>query len=147
MEGHEYAKHFALDDANGAARVGYAEEVNKFCQFTNELPARPGYNTTGKQIAIRVNQYKVTKFPTADIGQFDVRLLPASRLNPTNPNQINYGIPARADGAPPKAGLLMAIYKSDAVQRALRQHSDIWLWDGQKLIWYVHRLLILQGRL
>jgi len=40
--------------------------------FPSDLPLRPGINTTGKAIQIRVNQYKVTKWPERDIYQYDV---------------------------------------------------------------------------
>jgi hypothetical protein len=40
--------------------------------FPSDLPLRPGINTTGKAIQIRVNQFKVTKWPERDIYQYDV---------------------------------------------------------------------------
>jgi eukaryotic translation initiation factor 2C len=41
-------------------------------QFESPLPDRPGFNTAGKAIAIRVNQFKVAQFPTRDVYQYDV---------------------------------------------------------------------------
>jgi len=46
-------------------------DVEKY-QFASELPYRPGTNTTGKAVQIRVNQFKVTQWPTKDVYQFDV---------------------------------------------------------------------------
>jgi hypothetical protein len=40
--------------------------------FPTELPLRPGLNTQGQQIQVRVNQYKVTQWPQNDIYQYDV---------------------------------------------------------------------------
>lgn len=40
--------------------------------FPHDLPLRPGTNTTGKALQIRVNQYKVTQWPGKDIYQYDV---------------------------------------------------------------------------
>ena len=37
-----------------------------------ELPSRPGLNSSGKVIQVRVNQYKVSGWPTKDIYQYDV---------------------------------------------------------------------------
>jgi len=50
------------------------EEVaaNSSYKFENPLPDRPGFNTAGKAIAIRVNQYKVAQFPQKDVYQYDV---------------------------------------------------------------------------
>jgi len=41
-------------------------------QFPSNLPNRPGVNTQGKAIKIRVNQYKVLQWPQRDVYQFDV---------------------------------------------------------------------------
>jgi hypothetical protein len=50
--------------------------------FPSDLPSRPGINTTGKAIQIRVNQYKVTKWPESDIYQYDVSSTSPSPLTP-----------------------------------------------------------------
>jgi hypothetical protein len=39
----------------------------------SNLPPRPGISTAGKAVQIRVNQFKVTKWPTKDVYQYDVR--------------------------------------------------------------------------
>jgi hypothetical protein len=49
--------------------------------FPNDLPLRPGKNTTGKAIQIRVNQYKVTGWQTKDIFQYDVSFTFAFIIN------------------------------------------------------------------
>lgn len=41
-------------------------------KFPSTLPLRPGINTTGKAIEIRVNQFKVAQWPTKDVYQYDV---------------------------------------------------------------------------
>lgn len=41
-------------------------------QFPSDLPNRPGHNSQGKAIKIRVNQYKVLQWPQRDVYQFDV---------------------------------------------------------------------------
>ncbi|KAH8777302.1 eukaryotic translation initiation factor-like protein 2C 2 [Hyaloscypha finlandica] len=83
--------------------------------FPSDLPLRPGINTTGKAIQIRVNQFKVTKWPERDIYQYD----------------INVG-----NGAE-KRGKIMAVWMSRAVQERLKQVSpgNSILWDGNKLLW------------
>ena len=54
--------------------------------FPSDLPLRPGINTTGKAIQIRVNQFKVTKWPERDIYQYDVSLISPSTSISTTPN-------------------------------------------------------------
>lgn len=41
-------------------------------QYGSALPDRPGFNTAGKQVTIKVNQYKVSRFPQTDVFQYDV---------------------------------------------------------------------------
>jgi eukaryotic translation initiation factor 2C len=41
-------------------------------KFPSTLPLRPGVNTAGKAIQIRVNQFKVAQWPTKDVYQYDV---------------------------------------------------------------------------
>jgi hypothetical protein len=51
----------------------YNSETNvESYQFPSDLPSRPGTNTKGKAITIRVNQYKVTEWPQKDVYQYDV---------------------------------------------------------------------------
>jgi eukaryotic translation initiation factor 2C len=40
--------------------------------FPSPLPNRPGANTTGKAIQIRLNQFKVNSWTNKDIHQYDV---------------------------------------------------------------------------
>jgi len=49
--------------------------------FPSDLPLRPGVNTSGKAITIRVNQYKVVKWPQRDVYQYDVSLTSSSRYS------------------------------------------------------------------
>ena len=49
-------------------------------QFPSDLPLRPGLNTNGKAITIRVNQFKVMAWPTSDVHQYDVSTTPISRI-------------------------------------------------------------------
>jgi eukaryotic translation initiation factor 2C len=54
-------------------------------QVPTNLPLRPGTNTAGKSVQIRVNQFKVTQWPTKDVYQFDVRFsYTSSILGDTN---------------------------------------------------------------
>lgn len=43
-------------------------------KFVKPLPIRPGFNTTGKQLNVRVNQYKVLDWPQKRIHQYDVNV-------------------------------------------------------------------------
>ena len=67
MEAHHY---FTYD------RVTDLRKTN----ITAELPLRPGLSTAGKAIQVRLNQYKVTEWPQADVYQFDVSYCPLPHL-------------------------------------------------------------------
>ena len=45
-------------------------------KWTSNLPNRPGLNTVGRAITVRVNQFKVTQWPEKDVYQYDVSLPP-----------------------------------------------------------------------
>lgn len=45
------------------------EEMEAHTPFAS----RKKYNTTGQDIRVGVNQFRVTEFKTQDVGQFDVR--------------------------------------------------------------------------
>ncbi|KAI1004889.1 hypothetical protein K3495_g3326 [Podosphaera aphanis] len=83
--------------------------------WPQELTIRPGFNTTGKQITIRVNQFKVLKWPQNDVYQYD----------------INFG------NAAEKRGKIKAVWKSRAIQQQLNQvnRGTPLLWDGHKIAW------------
>lgn len=100
--------------------------------FPVELPNRPGFNT-GKAIQVRINQFKVTKWPENDIYQYDVSY-PTPKWTWTSwadISKINIG-----NGAE-KKGKIMAVWYSKAVQNKLRQYPSPFLWDGNKIAWYV----------
>ncbi|RDL32590.1 uncharacterized protein BP5553_09046 [Venustampulla echinocandica] len=86
----------------------------------SELPARPGFNTTGKGIQIRVNQFKVTQFPNRDIYQYDVTI----------------------GGSDEKMGKVKAVWDSKQVQDRLKALSKgvPFLWDGNKLAWHTVKI-------
>ena len=47
-------------------------DPSKQYRFEQPLPLRPGWNTDGKQILVRVNQFKVLDWPDKRIYQYDV---------------------------------------------------------------------------
>ncbi|KAF7876311.1 hypothetical protein EAF04_001406 [Stromatinia cepivora] len=77
------------------------------------LPDRPGYNTQGKAINIRVNQFKVLDAPRTDVYQYDILI-------------------GKGDAKP---GLIKKVWESEAVQKELAKHGKMWLWDGNKIAW------------
>ncbi|ESZ91253.1 hypothetical protein SBOR_8346 [Sclerotinia borealis F-4128] len=77
------------------------------------LPARPGYNTNGKAVSIRVNQYKVLDAPRNDIYQYDILVGQGGE----------------------KMGLIKKVWESRPVQAELAKHGKMWLWDGNKIAW------------
>ncbi|PSS06975.1 hypothetical protein M430DRAFT_271769 [Amorphotheca resinae ATCC 22711] len=89
-------------------------DVEKY-QFASELPYRPGTNTTGKAVQIRVNQLKVTQWPTKDVYQFDILI---------------------GTGAE-KRGKVYKVWHSKTLQDKLRSLTNgmPWLWDGNRIAW------------
>lgn len=43
-------------------------------EYPEQNMSRPGFSTSGRDVQVRVNQYKVTQWPTNDVYQFDVSL-------------------------------------------------------------------------
>jgi eukaryotic translation initiation factor 2C len=102
-------------------------------KFSSNLPPRPaGGNKSGKAIAIRVNQYKVTQFPNRDIYQYDVSC----------PFTVKYYkllilLQIAIGNGAEKMGKIMAVWKSKTCQNKLREVAPQtpWLWNGNKLAW------------
>lgn len=92
-----------------------AYKIEKDYLWTQDFPIRPSYNSIGKAITIRVNQYKVVQWPQKDIYQYD----------------INIGTGAE------RRGKIKAVWKSRAVQERLRQVNKNMpiLYDGNKIAW------------
>lgn len=94
-------------------------------QFTvpSSLPQRPkNFNTYGKEATVKLNTFNVIKPPSIAVHQYDVSYTGDSR---------DYS----------KRALVRKIWKSKAVQAELSK-SDLWIWDGNKLAWWVLSLFI-----
>lgn len=52
-------------------RIRDADELKKYA-VPVETVARPGFNTTGKEIELQVNAFPIVKFPNKTIYQYDV---------------------------------------------------------------------------
>ncbi|PQE04484.1 piwi domain-containing protein [Rutstroemia sp. NJR-2017a BVV2] len=87
------------------------------------LPDRPGYNTQGKAVKLRVNQFKVVQAPMNDVYQYDIHI---------------------GNGAENR-GLVKKVWMSRAVQGELNKHGKFWLWDGNKIAW--NKLPLARGEL
>jgi eukaryotic translation initiation factor 2C len=124
MEAHAYRVVTKRED--GADLIKY--------DVPHHLPLRPGFNTAGgKDITIRVNQFKVLQWPQRDVFQYDVSqphwILDDFMLTKS---QVQIGNDAE------KRGKIMAVWNSSAVQSKLRSLiQGPWLWDGNKIAWYV----------
>jgi eukaryotic translation initiation factor 2C len=68
-----------MEPENFRVRTTNPDDDAKY-NFPSDLPLRPGVNSTGKAIQIRVNQYKVTQWPGRDIFQYDVSFAPHPHL-------------------------------------------------------------------
>lgn len=62
-----------MDCGNYRIYAPGADETIKH-EYPDENMTRPGYGTQGRDVQVRVNQYKVTQWPTKDVYQYDVSL-------------------------------------------------------------------------
>lgn len=95
------------------------------------LPARPGYNSQGKAISIRVNQFKVLDAPNKDVYQYNVSIEIFTWLN----FQILTNIKVMIGEGAEKMGLIKKVWESKTVKRELAKHGKFWLWDGNQIAW------------
>lgn len=56
-------------------RIRDADEYAKYSVPVDNV-ARPGFNTTGKEIEVLVNAFPIVKFPSRTVYQYDVSDLP-----------------------------------------------------------------------
>jgi len=68
------------DDASNEFRHMDKVDPLKQYKFEEPLPVRPGWNTDGKQILVRVNQFKVLNWPDKCIYQYDVSVSISSTI-------------------------------------------------------------------
>lgn len=74
---------------------------------------RNKYNTSGANIRVGVNQFRVTEFINKDISQFDINIAPE-----------------------PKGAIVYSkVWNSSAVKKLLGPHNAPWLYDNRKLAW------------
>lgn len=78
-----------------------------------KLSKRPGFTNLGREAKVNVNCYKVMKYPSQVIWQYDVQI---------------------GNGAE-KRGLITAVWGSQRVSTSL---TTAWIFDGNQLAWYVH---------
>jgi eukaryotic translation initiation factor 2C len=93
---------------------GFRDDANvgKFQHAATRFPGRPGLNTSGKQIQIRVNQFKISQVPSRNIYQYDVLV---------------------GTGAE-KRGSVKAVWECNTVRSRLRSAiQGPWLWNGDKV--------------
>ncbi|KAG0647251.1 RNA interference pathway ago1 [Hyphodiscus hymeniophilus] len=98
------------------ARQDFRSQANEgnFKHPATALPARPALNSAGKQITIRVNQFKITQIPNKDIYQYDILI---------------------GSGAE-KRGLVKAVWECQSVRNKLKTAiRGPWLWNGDKIAW------------
>ena len=59
-------------------RIRDADQHAKYSVPVDTVP-RPGFNTTGKEIEVKVNTFPIVKFPSKTVYQYDVStILPSS---------------------------------------------------------------------
>lgn len=85
----------------------------------SSLPQRPkNFNTFGKEALITLNTFNVLKAPNTVVYQYDLHF---------TGDATDYT----------KRVVLKKIFHSRAVKSALGEPANLWVWDGNKLAWYV----------
>jgi eukaryotic translation initiation factor 2C len=83
-----------------------------------DLPKRPAKGCTlGKEVTIGLNTYHVVQYPQKPVNQFDVSIIG------TGPDANNL-----------RRTVIMKVWNSKPVQDRIDQS---WIYDGNKLAWYV----------
>jgi eukaryotic translation initiation factor 2C len=99
--------------ANIKVDLGYQFSV------PSSLPQRPkNFNTFGKEALITLNTFNVVKAPNTVVYQYDLHF---------TGDATDYT----------KRVVLKKIFHSKAVKAALGEPANLWVWDGNKLAWYV----------
>ncbi|CAJ2509448.1 Uu.00g144740.m01.CDS01 [Anthostomella pinea] len=80
----------------------------------SRFTARPGFNTSGKEVKVQLNTFPVVGWKDQDIIQYDLSVSP-------NPKD------SRA--------LIKKVWNSRAVTQFLEKNGGTWLFDGNKLAW------------
>ncbi|OKL60549.1 hypothetical protein UA08_04065 [Talaromyces atroroseus] len=94
----------------------FTKTDNVFQQYVDGVTnvARPGFNTTGREVELQVNAYPITKFPTQNVFQYDVTIVKVGKEH---------------EAPPPRARKL--VWDSPARKNKYKQI----LFDGSKLAW------------
>lgn len=125
-------------DAGNYRNFGEGADGTLKHEYSQTLMTRPGYSTAGRDVQVRVNQFRVMQWPNKDVYQYDVSIhlsLFSSLFllllkNTLTSIQINIG-----NGAE-KMGLIKAVWESRTVQGRLQAiGKDQLLWDGNKIAW------------
>lgn len=61
-------------DAGNYRNFGEGADATLKHEYSQTLMTRPGYSTTGRDVQVRVNQFKVTQWPNKDVYQYDASI-------------------------------------------------------------------------
>ncbi|KAK1831263.1 hypothetical protein QBC39DRAFT_96706 [Podospora conica] len=90
--------------------------------LTTKFARRPKFNTTGGNITVGVNQFRVKQMPTKDVHQFDVSATPVGTRK-HKPNE------------PIKDIVFKKCWQSKVFQAELEKLGYLMIYDGAKLAW------------
>lgn len=90
--------------------TGPGTDYDQQYRLPTEFKTRPGYNTTGREVSVRLNSYPVDRFPLGPVYQYDV--------------QIGNGAEKRA-----------VILKTWASRTRKAATGEYFIFDGNKLGW------------
>jgi eukaryotic translation initiation factor 2C len=90
--------------------TGPGTDYEQQYRLPTEFKTRPGFNTTGREVGVKLNSFVVEQFPTTPVYQYDV--------------QIGNGAEKRA-----------VILKAWATKVRKQATGDYFIFDGNKLGW------------
>ncbi|KLJ12793.1 hypothetical protein EMPG_12212 [Blastomyces silverae] len=103
------------DDASLFRHMHVTDQSAEQFFARKDLAKRPGYNATGKEIAIALNSYAITQFPNKPVYQYDVHIGNGSE----------------------KRAVVQKVWKS---KTRMAKTGNKFIFDGNKLAWSLDRL-------
>lgn len=85
-----------------------------------DVPRRPNPSQQGVEIPVGLNAYRVTKYPSSEVYQYDVLIVATHK---------------DVQGKDVKPIVMKKVWDSKPVQNELNRAGPGWIYDGNRLAW------------